>query len=58
MISLSSSLGDLLMMEWTVLSRVVQASLWKTMTMLESGSEDGYDLDLHLEGGKKRGGRF
>ena len=36
-------------MEWIVLSRVVQASLWKTMTMLVVGSSDGYDLLLHLE---------
>ena len=41
--------GERLMMEWIVLSRVVQASLWKTMTMLVVGSSDGYDLLLHLE---------
>jgi hypothetical protein len=37
------------MMEWMVLSSVVQASLWNTMTMLVVGSSDGYDLLLQLE---------
>jgi len=49
MISSTRLIGDRLMMEWIVLSRVVQASLWNTMTMLVVGSSDGYDLLLHLE---------
>ena len=46
-ISSTNSLGDLLMIEWTVLSRVVQASLWNTMTTEVVGSKLGYTLDLH-----------
>ena len=45
--SSTSSQGDLLIMEWTVRSSVVQASLWNTITMEVVGSKLGYTLDLH-----------
>jgi len=41
MISANRSLGLLLMMEWTVLRSVVQASLWKTMTIDVVGKREG-----------------
>jgi len=46
MISFSSDLGDLFITDQTVLSKVVHASLWKTITMLVSGRYLGYFLFL------------
>lgn len=37
------------MIECTVRSRVDQASLWKTITMLVEGSSFGYVFFLHLQ---------
>jgi hypothetical protein len=47
-ISWSSSLGAVLMMECTVLRRVDQASLWKTMTIDVDGRSSGKVFFLHL----------
>lgn len=46
MISFNSALGDLFITDQTVLSRVVHASLWKTITILVSGRYLGYFLFL------------
>lgn len=48
-ISSSRCLGDLSITLWTVRSRVVQASLWNTITTLVRGRSSGYTFVLHLE---------
>jgi hypothetical protein len=49
MISLSKGRGDLLITLHTVLRSVVQASLWKTITIDVVGSIFGYFLSLQLQ---------
>lgn len=55
-ISTSRILGERLMTLCTVRSRVLQASLWNTMTMLVLGRSSGYTLVLQLstESGRKK----
>jgi len=53
MISFRRARGDLLITLHTVLNKVLQASLWNTITMEVVGNNLGYTLLLHLKSEKK-----